>query len=201
MSSIISKLQSYIDNTASRSRQLFQVAHSEYTEHGRGALWIHFTSVNDLDCDSVALPFFPLHQLQSTEYENGLDLVRWYDPQTHYVIIASVDIYKPQRDGPANSIMNASAVLKEAEDILHTSEENTPSCYMGDAKNLPIQCARCELGNQTRLRVCERCRTVRYCTKECQIADWSTHKERCRVLKATRDEGKQFLRDCSDSSV
>ena len=39
-------------------------------------------------------------------------------------------------------------------------------------------CARCR--RQDQLKLCSRCRAVKYCSKECQISGWKAHKAKCR---------------------
>ena len=52
----------------------------------------------------------------------------------------------------------------------------------------------CAYGNRDRLverselRCCSRCRSVTYCSRECQAADWSVHKELCDEVAAERAE-------------
>jgi hypothetical protein len=41
---------------------------------------------------------------------------------------------------------------------------------------------------RSELRCCSRCRSVTYCSRECQAADWSEHKELCDEVVATRAE-------------
>src|SRR5210317_656932 len=41
---------------------------------------------------------------------------------------------------------------------------------------------------RSKLRCCSRCRSVTYCSRECQAADWSEHKELCDEVVATRAE-------------
>ncbi|KAJ7577302.1 hypothetical protein C8J56DRAFT_799015 [Mycena floridula] len=41
------------------------------------------------------------------------------------------------------------------------------------------QCAKCGLGDPQNLKLCVKCRITRYCSKECQKADWPTHKKSC----------------------
>jgi hypothetical protein len=38
------------------------------------------------------------------------------------------------------------------------------------------------------LRCCSRCRSVNYCSRECQAADWSVHKELCHEVAAAKAE-------------
>ncbi len=41
---------------------------------------------------------------------------------------------------------------------------------------------------RSKLRCCSRCRSVNYCSRECQVADWSLHKSFCDEVAATRAE-------------
>ncbi len=41
---------------------------------------------------------------------------------------------------------------------------------------------------RSKLRCCSRCRSVAYCSRECQAADWSVHKEFCDAVAAMRAE-------------
>ena len=41
---------------------------------------------------------------------------------------------------------------------------------------------------RSKLRCCSRCRSVTYCSRECQAADWSLHKSFCDEIAAKRAE-------------
>ena len=41
---------------------------------------------------------------------------------------------------------------------------------------------------RSKIRCCSRCRSVNYCSRECQIADWSVHKELCDKVAAAKAE-------------
>lgn len=51
----------------------------------------------------------------------------------------------------------------------------------------PKECARCGLGPSlaNSLKVCSRCRTVRYCCQLCQRDHWPTHKPLCNAASAS----------------
>jgi hypothetical protein len=55
-------------------------------------------------------------------------------------------------------------------------------------KSLPIrmsECFTCKQSKELRsLMLCERCKSIQYCCKECQVADWSIHKGLCKVIHA-----------------
>ncbi|KAI8939989.1 hypothetical protein NX059_003712 [Plenodomus lindquistii] len=54
---------------------------------------------------------------------------------------------------------------------------------MADEKHT---CAKCNetaaAKNVAALKVCVRCKTARYCDRDCQKADWKTHKKECSKL-------------------
>lgn len=59
----------------------------------------------------------------------------------------------------------------------------------GDAQGTQKVCHNCGVSSNTlapgeKLRKCARCKRVRYCSKECQEADHSQHKEQCRQWAA-----------------
>jgi hypothetical protein len=41
---------------------------------------------------------------------------------------------------------------------------------------------------RSKLRCCSRCRSITYCSRECQVADWSSHKELCDKVAAAKAE-------------
>jgi hypothetical protein len=41
-----------------------------------------------------------------------------------------------------------------------------------------------EGSEECKLKECSRCRSVRYCGKECQTADWPAHRATCKRLQA-----------------
>lgn len=45
-------------------------------------------------------------------------------------------------------------------------------------------CGRC--GASDNLQTCRRCGLVRYCGRECQVADWKEHKKTCQPCKETK---------------
>lgn len=59
-----------------------------------------------------------------------------------------------------------------AEEALH--QEDTKWCH---------KCVKSDL--DSRLLVCSQCHMVRYCSKECQSADWEDHKRFCKTLSTT----------------
>lgn len=49
-------------------------------------------------------------------------------------------------------------------------------------ENKPTKCASCNALN-AKFR-CSSCKSVNYCSKECQASDWRTHKSECSANKA-----------------
>ena len=52
---------------------------------------------------------------------------------------------------------------------------------LGEYKMSKISCNVCMKENKDDIQVCSRCKSRRYCSRECQTKDWSDHKKLCRV--------------------
>lgn len=53
---------------------------------------------------------------------------------------------------------------------------DSPECY-----NI---CANCTRESETEFKKCSKCKLCRYCSRECQLADWPRHKFVCSLLQA-----------------
>jgi hypothetical protein len=54
-----------------------------------------------------------------------------------------------------------------------------------------LSCARCHINEADlgqALQVCGGCRSVKYCTRDCQKNDWQRHKQQCRAIQAGASE-------------
>lgn len=54
------------------------------------------------------------------------------------------------------------------------------------------KCRFCNKFEDLTLKICKKCRSVRYCSKQHQIDDWNRHKPECRKLEKKRDYKKQM---------
>ena len=51
----------------------------------------------------------------------------------------------------------------------------------------PIICGGCKnMEKDVQYKVCNRCKSVYYCSRKCQKKHWKNHKKECRSLKATK---------------
>lgn len=66
--------------------------------------------------------------------------------------------------------------ISSIKDILTKSNKMDPKC--------PVKCSQCI--SET-IKLCQRCLLVPYCAKECQLADWKTHKRFCAQVKEARN--------------
>ena len=61
-----------------------------------------------------------------------------------------------------------------------------------DPPNLFKTCRNCmtmeQMSSKVVLKKCMRCEGVRYCSKECQKADWKRHKPECKVVKKKEEK-------------
>lgn len=70
---------------------------------------------------------------------------------------------------------------KEMNKMARAFSAQTKRAYRGNS-DFPDCCDRCgkqEGSESTTLNRCGRCKVGRYCSKECQTADWPSHKARC----------------------
>lgn len=64
---------------------------------------------------------------------------------------------------------------------------------MLEALPLPSACGHCG-ENEKKMQVCSGCRSMHYCSRQCQRADWNTHRQWCRGMAASRDSARQRTR-------
>lgn len=69
-------------------------------------------------------------------------------------------------------------------------ELNKDLCHCQPSHSInPFVCNLCEkvVGNRKAVMACSRCKTSYYCSRECQVQDWSEHKKKCVVQKSDPD--------------
>ena len=69
---------------------------------------------------------------------------------------------------------------------------NVKQCLAGqrcDVESVRVKCAACGAADcgGVRLRACDACDAVRYCSRECQRADWPVHVHACKILATDRE--------------
>ena len=74
--------------------------------------------------------------------------------------------------------------------LKRTLKENVGATF-----DVEQSCAKCGkwdygFGADVTLRRCVKCLTIYYCSKECQVGDWSEHKNVCKTLRAKRDAAR-----------
>jgi len=73
-------------------------------------------------------------------------------------------------------------------------KENSSYCVSPKEKNVCVAC-----GKDARLR-CGKCRNVYYCDKECQLANWKSHKLTC-VPKQTTTKPNTDIKDTNKTGI
>ena len=66
--------------------------------------------------------------------------------------------------------------------LMHVKKHGNHQGYLPfyDSTNDPVQCTGCEIVVAKQIRkLCAGCRTVYYCSRECQKAHWNIHKHCC----------------------
>jgi hypothetical protein len=115
---------------AADSQQLFDVARSTYQQLGRGSLVCLLPNVQTLESDRMnAWQYMIRNSLRHLDYSQVLCLVDRYNPETHFVALAMVNIGKP-RAGKDNAIIACTLFGKDTHDRSHhqTSAQMEMSC-------------------------------------------------------------------------
>ena len=75
-------------------------------------------------------------------------------------------------------------------DLIKLSAETAvehSSSWLKDCEDSDIECARClKRGSETELRRCAGCKSFSYCSKNCQISDWPSHKRLCKSIQSLK---------------
>ncbi len=86
---------------------------------------------------------------------------------------------KPQTNSETSADCDAHEESVQATAVLDSDDEST-----FDAEEYVNICAHCLKESSVELQKCSKCKSFRYCSKECQIFDWPRHKSVCKLLQA-----------------
>jgi hypothetical protein len=98
-----------------------------------------------------------------------------------------------------HAMINFRASIKKMETdrnlVLFLSKQIPCSCLDENKKNAKQapkkgRCCYCSSeGLKLELKKCSQCKSVQYCSKECQVADWRAgHKKECEIMKQEREQ-------------
>lgn len=94
-------------------------------------------------------------------------------------------------DGPKESTIGVIGRIGCSSSSSQARLENVKSRLQ---KALMDKCSNPECTNSQEgatLSECAACRSVRYCSRDCQLAHWSAHKEQCKIIKKKLQEEEQ----------
>ncbi|KAI6145467.1 hypothetical protein BKA82DRAFT_21336 [Pisolithus tinctorius] len=122
-----------------------------------------------------------------------------HKPSCEYLVQNSIPLY-PGAGSDANKVPWCSCGMGIGTNVLRKRYGNVSANYATRAAISPLfpvsyiekvgakidnpvgpslsGCAACEKGGVP-LSVCSRCKRVKYCSKDCQVKDWTTHKKNC----------------------
>jgi hypothetical protein len=88
--------------------------------------------------------------------------------------------YKQSRFG--NSFIKPEANTTAQEYAEYCNDDNTISSNVRGECMTYLHCQHCQKIEPTEVifQKCGRCKTVIYCSRDCQVADWSRHKKECK---------------------
>jgi hypothetical protein len=90
------------------------------------------------------------------------------------------------KDGPINE--EAKSALTRLQTLARLSNNNTNNSGNHDSQwtghKICGHCTKIETLDSAKLMKCQRCKVAYYCSKECQVANWKSHKKTCKALSS-----------------
>ena len=126
------------------------------------------------ETETVASPQFSVVSQSGSENFACLDRTSDVSQSSRYSTI----------EGDVNTLFTAQVQSDlnklSAEAAVEHSSISVDKCYDSE-----IVCTRClKKGSLTALRRCTGCKSSSYCSKDCQISDWSSHKQLCKAIQS-----------------
>jgi len=165
-------------------------------DNSRGALVciIQFKDIFNTQYCPVAT-FFQKPLLKSLEYAPVIQMVDEYNPLRHVVILVAI---KVTRKGKFKNLPNSymkSQLFSSNAYCLNSRKTNAPRLKVGRLSEfeecLQPVCGHC--GEHGKLKICDGCKAVRYCSVECQKRSWKKHKGICVLFANTKHIAKHQL--------
>lgn len=171
-----------LNDCKNQSYKLWETAHSEYKKFERGCFLISYNNLEEAVkfADRV---FIYIQENMTPDYEDGKKLIADYDPEEQFVVVIQIPITKQ------NSVFFSFAMPK---DMNSNRQEN--ESYIGqnsdiiDGSQAPSMMKEIISSSYDKFGACQncgetnnlkRCRSILYCSRECQKQDWTCHKEQC----------------------
>jgi len=134
---------------------------------------------------------------QSYAYDNNClpDIVvkAPYDEATRYIIniFECGLIYKHESEHKCKKDGRATCLHCNFIYNLIKPNINKSTIHLVITRKYLNQCETCgKSGTAVNLKVCSRCKTINYCSKECQTKDWKSHRELCKSIIAMDKKSK-----------
>jgi hypothetical protein len=119
MVSVIMSLDAALEMQAVDSAMFFDVAHTGYTQSGRGAIVTVFPNIEALESGEKAASFFmPRSELVKFAYAYVVSFVDMYDPQQCYVTLVVVTVRQKENEDD-NGILLCKLVRKTCIPLHH----------------------------------------------------------------------------------
>ena len=190
-SSGLSQIIECMDIHASHISRTSQWIHSQTRKEGvRGAWCYCANSISDL-FHNITPPiiYLPSEEVELLECESASTD---YNPETHFILIIAVTISKTRaKQGRHDSITKAYTVHKDTGNPTFTSRRIAAGQDTAQFLKKHV----CVVCREVAEKKCERCRFVSYCSRDCQVKDWPTHKQSCKDLKDNKASLLEMLDD------
>lgn len=178
----------YTEEICFQSRKIFEKA-LEYKE--RGCFICYFDSIPQLmTATGMPMRFATINTINKKSNADLYKMIEQYNLNEQFVIHLFLKVSKKLEDGIFKSVMIHKNAFKLVEQ-LNDQDSNKASAWTEDhfdARKFFNQsfCVTCQIQGQN-LQRCSQCKSVTYCSTDCQKADWKKHKERCKDFAKDRD--------------
>eukprot|EP00798_Chlamydomonas_sp_ICE-L_P030845 gene30845-35885_t len=173
-------------------------ASAQVAEMGRNSFLAFSDLLNSGSGNNGACKYSPQAEIQSFKDQTAINFVADYDPRRQLVIVVAVGVSRSKNLYKSSMIALGEHLLHLPEGVQHAeSQLPDPSglanhylrrcTYVPWTKNNQLA----EADQNIKALRCGSCKDAIYCSKDCQAADWPSHKPKCKTMSALKDYGKK----------